>query len=62
MEKLQNNGFIVMNEDGEFFAGLMYGKILFISDINDAKPLYDLHKFEMMKFWIGNQNLIYEYL
>jgi hypothetical protein len=59
---MSSRGFIIMNEWGEYFAGLMYGQIIFSRDEKEVKPLYDLHKFEMLKFYLNTENLIYEFI
>lgn len=59
----RNKPYIIMNEEGEFFAGFMYGKFVWISDINEAKPLEDDgHKFEMMKTLWYRKDIIKEFI
>lgn len=55
--------YIMMNGDGEFFAGFMYGMFVWTSDIKEAKQLEDDgHKFEMMKMLWYRKDMIMEYV
>lgn len=54
--------FVIMNENGEFYAGMMYGQLYWSIDKKDAKPLDDLAKFEGMKRWFPGMEIIYDYI
>lgn len=59
-----NKGYIIMNEDGLFFAGFEYGKFKWSLFEEEAKPLYDDgHKFDVMQMlWCPEKELIKEEL
>lgn len=54
--------FIIMNEDGEFFAGLVYGgQLMWTSDISEAKPLDCLDKLNTIRR-MCKKELIYQFV
>jgi hypothetical protein len=57
-----SRGFIIMNEDGLYFAGLFKAKLVWSHKIEEAKPLYDEHKFHSMRRWCDNKELIMDYV
>jgi len=54
--------FIVMDEYGKFFRGLIGGLPDFSPDIEDAKPLDNLDKFATLCRLCRGKELIYEYV
>lgn len=54
--------FIMMNEDGEFYAGMVYGQLYWSIDRRDAKPFDDIAKYEGMKRWYPQKEIIYEFI
>lgn len=57
-----NKGYLIMNGDGEYFSGFLYGGNVFWAEIEFAKPLYDDgHKFKMLStFWFSYMEMIME--
>jgi hypothetical protein len=54
--------FIVMDEYGRFFMGLIGGLPDFTHNIEDAKPLNNLDKFATLCRLCRGKELIYEYV
>ena len=54
--------FIVMDEYGRFFMGLIGGLPDFTRNIEDAKPLNNLDKFATLCRLCRGKELIYEYV
>jgi len=54
--------FIVMNEDGHFFRGLIMGLPDWSPYIDNAKPLNNIKKFETLCRMCKGKELIYEYV
>ena len=54
--------FIIMNEDGEFYVGIIYGQLAWSTDRKEAKPFDDLAKFEGMKRWYPQKEIVYDYV
>ena len=55
--------FIVMNDELEYFAGLMYGgQIVWCNDWKEAKPLDDEAKFKTLQSMCYGKELILDYI
>ncbi len=57
-KKIQSepNGFVIMNKDAQFFAGLIGGKPNWTSDMNDAKPFKEESKIKALKKLVPEEN------
>jgi hypothetical protein len=55
--------FIVMNEELEYFSGLMYGgQIVWCNDWKEAKPLDNEAKFKTLQSMCYGKELILDYI
>mgnify|MGYP003333188605 CR=1 FL=1 len=54
--------FIVMNSNLEYFAGMMYGQLVWSKDYEDAKPLDDEAKFRTLKSLCYGEELLLSHI
>ena len=54
--------FIVMNSDLEYFAGMMYGELVWSYDYKEAKPLDHENKFKTLQLMCSGKELILDYI
>ena len=54
--------FIVMNSQLEYFAGMMYGQLVWSGDYKDAKPLDHENKFYTLQGMCLGEELILDYI
>lgn len=53
------NDYIVMDEDGMFFAGMMLGEFVWTADIKEAKPIHTELQLNNLMLWT-RKNLIWD--
>lgn len=55
----QKDDYIVMDEDGMFFAGMMLGEFVWTADIKEAKPIHTELQLNNLMLWT-RKNLIWD--
>jgi hypothetical protein len=56
---IDKNDYIVMDEDGMFFAGMMFGEFVWAYDIKEAKPIQTERQLNNLMLWT-RKNLIWD--
>jgi len=56
---IDKNDYIVMDEDGMFFAGMMFGEFVWTYDIAEAKPIQTESQLIGLKRW-SRKNLVWD--
>jgi hypothetical protein len=56
---IDKNDYIVMDEQGMFFAGMMFGEFIWTYDIKEAKPIQTERQLNNLMLWT-RKNLIWD--
>jgi len=56
---IDKNDYIVMDEQGMFFAGMMFGEFVWTYDIKEAKPIQTERQLNNLMLWT-RKNLIWD--